>query len=248
MHPSIKSDDADSHFQDRDWRTIKVHEIVDPAEARFVELTTSIEDTTKLLIKSGAPNVVLIRESVKTKTAIGTFDYSDLNAYLLLVLGLAQPDDAAQDIATRARNGETLALKDVLNHLGKREQPAFLPHTADLIKAMEVLGGGSHRVIICKEGTSEAVSVLSQLRLVRLFWENHHNFTTTEQLYMRYLKELGLGAKEVVAIQGDKPVSEALLTMHHEGVTSLPILDNSRNVVGNISHVDVRVSPLLSTM
>lgn len=32
--------------------------------------------------------------------------------------------------------------------------------------------------------------------------------------------------------------------MHNEGVTSLPVLDAQNNVVGNISHVDVRVSCL----
>jgi CBS domain-containing protein len=30
--------------------------------------------------------------------------------------------------------------------------------------------------------------------------------------------------------------------MHDEGITSLPVLDNQKNVVGNISHVDVKVS------
>lgn len=30
--------------------------------------------------------------------------------------------------------------------------------------------------------------------------------------------------------------------MQHESITSLPILDNQNNVVGNVSHVDVRVS------
>lgn len=40
---------------------------------------------------------------------------------------------------------------------------------------------------------------------------------------------------------GDKPVTDALELMHNEGITSLPVLDNSNNVVGNISHVDVRV-------
>ncbi|QIX00194.1 hypothetical protein AMS68_005711 [Peltaster fructicola] len=251
MHPTLKA--TNSEFKDRDWKSIQVHEIVDAAEARFVELDTSVEDTTRLLVKSGAPNVVLIRESVKTKTAIGTFDYSDLNAYLLLVLGLTQPDEVAETIAERARSGEKLALRDVLNHLGSREQPAVLAWNADLTKAMELLGSGSHRVIITKEGTSEAISVLSQLRLVRFFWENHQNFAACEQLYMRFLKELGLGVKEVISINGDRPVSEALLLMHHEGVTSLPVLDAHRNVVGNISHVDVRLLtdtssiPLLSS-
>lgn len=29
--------------------------------------------------------------------------------------------------------------------------------------------------------------------------------------------------------------------MHHESITSLPVLDNSSNVIGNISHVDVKL-------
>ena len=106
---------------------------------------------------------------------------------------------------------------------------------------MEVLGGGAHRVVVCKEGTSEAFGVLSQLRLVRFFWENHKNFEATEGLYASTLQELGLGKKDVLAVQGDKAVAEALRIMHDEGVTSLPVLDASQNVVGNISHVDVRV-------
>jgi len=246
MHPSTKgtaSSAEQSRFAGRDWRHVQVGEIIDPSEVRFVELgTTTIEDTTKLLIKSGAPNVVLIRESRKTRTAIGTFGYSELNAYLLLVLGLSQPDEQAQELATRARAGEAIPLSDVNDHLGVREPPAFLPHTAELTRAMEVLGGGVHRVVITKEGTSEAVGVLSQLRLVRFFWENHQNFASTERLYERSLRELELGAKEVVAVNGDKPLADALRLMHDEGITSLPVLDNQRNVVGNISHVDVRVS------
>jgi CBS domain-containing protein len=172
---------------------------------------------------------VLVRESTKTKTAVATFDYSDLNAYLLLVLGLALPDDSAQQLSNRARSGDAIPLADLLDHLGAREMPAFLPHTADLTQAMEVLGGGSHRLIICKEGTSEVVGIVSQLRLA---------------LYPRSLHELQAGAKEVVFINGDRPLKEALLLMHNEGITSLPVLDNQKNVVGNISHVDVKVSQL----
>ncbi|KAK4542394.1 hypothetical protein LTR36_006851 [Oleoguttula mirabilis] len=253
MHPSGKNNGDEARFKGRDWRNIQVAEIVDAAETRFVELDTSIEDTTKLLVKSGAPNVVLIRESHKTRTPIGTFDYSDLNAYLLLVLGLSQPDELAAQLAERARSGETIPLRDVNDHLGPREEPAFLPHTANLIRAMEALGSGAHRLVICKEGTSEAVGVLSQLRLVRFFWENHQAFSATEQLYARSIKELELGAKEVLAINGDKTVADALRLMHSEGVTSIPVLDSNKHVCGNISHVDVRLLtdtsaiPLLSS-
>jgi len=33
--------------------------------------------------------------------------------------------------------------------------------------------------------------------------------------------------------------------MHNEGVSSIPVLDAQNNVIGNISHVDVRVSTTL---
>lgn len=41
---------------------------------------------------------------------------------------------------------------------------------------------------------------------------------------------------------GDKPLTDALELMNNEGITSLPVVDHQQNVIGNISHVDVRVS------
>ena len=241
MNPPVQSDGGDPKFRGRDWRTVQVQEIIDPAETRFVELDTSIEDTTKLLVRSGAPNVVLIRESRKTRTAVGMFGYDELNAYLLLVLGWRHAEDQGAKIAERARNGESLALREVNDHLGTREPPAFVSQTATLSQAMEILGSGVHRIVVCKEGTSEAVGILSQLRVVRFFWDNHQNLAATERLYGLTLKDLEVGAKEVLAINGDRPLSDALRLMHDEGITSLPVLDSHNNVVGNISHVDVRV-------
>lgn len=46
---------------------------------------------------------------------------------------------------------------------------------------------------------------------------------------------------------GDKPLKEALVLMNSESVTSLAVVDNQYNVIGNISNVDVKVrnrSPL----
>ena len=40
---------------------------------------------------------------------------------------------------------------------------------------------------------------------------------------------------------GDKPLKEALKLMNDEGVTSLAVVDNHYNVIGNISNVDVKV-------
>jgi CBS domain-containing protein len=40
---------------------------------------------------------------------------------------------------------------------------------------------------------------------------------------------------------GDKPLSEALQIMNSEGITSLVVVDNHMNVIGNISATDVKV-------
>ncbi|GAB7356162.1 hypothetical protein MBLNU459_g6754t1 [Dothideomycetes sp. NU459] len=243
--PVAKHDPDGDRFHDRDWRSIRVGEIIAPEEVRFVEVDTSVEAATKLLIESGAPNVVLIREDKSTRQAVGAFDYDDLNAYLLLVTNLALPIAAEPDeiahILSRASRNQPVPLNHVKHLLGRKESPAFLEHTDTLTKAVEIFGGGVHRIIVRKQGTAEVVGILSQLRLVRFFWENMASFRQVFQLHNRTLKELDLGSHSVISIVADRPLKEALLLMHTEGVTSLPILDNHKNVIGNISHVDVRL-------
>lgn len=45
-------------------------------------------------------------------------------------------------------------------------------------------------------------------------------------------------------ISGDRPLREALQVMNIEGVSSIVVVDNHFNVIGNISAVDVKVSRL----
>jgi len=198
-----------------------------------------------------------------TRIAVGAFDYDDLLAYLLCVTELALPNDAEDseiaDVLKRARANQPIPLEDIKYLLGRKEPPAFLDHTATLTKAVEIFGSGSHRIIVRKQGTTEVVGVLSQLRLVRFFWENVKSFGVVDALHARTLKDLELGSHGVVSIKsaykdeadfrkplmtisGDQPLKDALLLMHTQGISSLPVLDNHKNVVGNISHVDSKVS------
>lgn len=67
---------------------------------------------------------MLIRESPQHKSAIGTFDFSDLNAYLLLAAGLSEPDEELlplyHQLAQKAHDGVTIPLRDVKG-LGNKE-------------------------------------------------------------------------------------------------------------------------------
>lgn len=121
-----------------------------------------------------------------------------------MVVGLAQPDEAHiqdfQELAKKGREGRPIPVIDV-KKLSRREPLTTLPHTADLLKSVEAFGQGHHRVVIVKEGTNQAVGVLSQSRLVRFLWENGRSFPVLEQLYHQYLRDLKVGSKEVISIK-----------------------------------------------
>ncbi|KAH0542395.1 hypothetical protein FGG08_003240 [Glutinoglossum americanum] len=248
-------------YSGRDWKSIKVCELVNAEKVQFVELDTPVETATQILIESGAP-VILLRETADSKAACGTFDYSDLNAYLLLVVGLVQPEEgdisSFQELAKKAREGNPIPVKYVKD-LGKKNAFVILSESAPLPTAVEIFGSGLHRIAIVRDGTNEVIGVLSQLRLVEFFWENGRSFPSVDVLYPQPLKDLNIGSAQVISIKyvymvpphlvvpidpfdhsGDKPLSAALELMNSEGVSSLAVVDNQNNVVGNISTVDVK--------
>jgi CBS domain-containing protein len=158
----------------------------------------------QLLVKSGAPNVLLLRDHPDTRTATGTFDYSDLNAYLLLVVGLAHPAEneiaSFDELAKKGREGKPIPLKDIKD-LSRKGPLITLPATADLTKAIEVFGSGVHRILVVEEGKTDVIGILTQLTMVRFFWENRQSFPVVDQLYPQLIKDLHIGSPSVLAIK-----------------------------------------------
>lgn len=148
--------------------------------------------------------MILIRKSSTDLNACDTFDYNDLNAYLLVVLGLASPsEDQIQtytEIAQKAREGTTIPLKDT-TLLAKKAPLVTLSETQDLSKAIEIFAGGIHRILIVKEGTDNVVGILSQWTVVKFFWENGSSFPVIDQLYPMILRDLNVGTHQAIAIK-----------------------------------------------
>ena len=149
--------------------------------------------------------MLFIRDNPQAKSAIGTFDYSDLNAYLLLAAGLTQPDEehlpSFEELAKKAQEGIKIPLRDVKD-LGNKEPLAVLPASANVLKAVETFGGGVHRVVVVNENSdNEVVGIFSQYRLVKFLWENGRSFPVIDQLYPQYLKDLTIGSNEVISIK-----------------------------------------------
>lgn len=135
---------------------------------------------------------------------MGTFGYSDLNAYLLLVVGLAKPTESQltsfREVSQKAREGSKIPLKDIRD-LVPKEPLTTLPETANLMAAVETFGGGVHRIVVLKENSDEAIGIVSQSRLVKFLWENGRSFPIIDQLYPQYLKDLRLGSQKVIHIK-----------------------------------------------
>ncbi|KAL4921590.1 hypothetical protein BDW62DRAFT_174022 [Aspergillus aurantiobrunneus] len=231
-------------FVGRDWREISIGELVSADDLKFVEIDTGIEEATNILIDSGAP-VLLIRETPEHRTAVGTFDYNDLNTYLLLAAGLTWPDEellpAYEELARKARDQIPIPMRDV-KELGRKEPLTTLPASASAMTAVETFGGGVHRVVVTDERReNEVVGIFSQFRLVKFLWENGRCFPVLDQLYPQSLRDLKIGSHAVISISGDKMLCEALQLMNNEGISSVAVVDNHTNVVGNISTTDVKL-------
>lgn len=155
------------------------------------------------MVKHSPSNVVLIREDASAKTAVSTFDYNDLNTYLLIVVGLARPDEEQvaiyDDIVTKARDGARIALRDI-QPLCRKESLITLPFDETLDRAIEVFGSGIHRVLITSPA-GDVVGILSQLKLVEFFWNEGINFPAIDRLYPVILRDLGIGTKQIVAVK-----------------------------------------------
>ena len=148
---------------------------------------------------------MLIRETPEHKTAVGTFDYSDLNTYLLLAAGLTRPDEdllpAYEELARKARDNIPIPMRDV-KELGRKEPLTTLPSSASLMMAVETFGGGVHRVVVIDEHRdSEVIGIVSQFRLVKFLWENGRCFPVLDQLYPQSLRDLKIGSHRVISIK-----------------------------------------------
>lgn len=150
--------------------------------------------------------MLLIRETSEHTSVVATFDYADLNTYLLMAAGLTFPPEqhraSYDELAKKACEGVKVPLKDVKGLSMETEPLVTLPASANVLTAVEMFGGGVHRVIVTKESNDqEAIGIFSQFRLVKFLWENGRSFPAIEELYPQTLHNLRLGSHNVISIK-----------------------------------------------
>lgn len=192
-------------FAGRDWRDVQLGELVslNTDEVRWVDLDSSVEEATMILVKGNvAGNCVMVKDG-PLKKPVSTFDYNDLNAYLLAVVGLAKPDEEHvslyEDIARRAQEREAIPLRDI-EPICRHEQLVSLPPEEFLPGAIEVFGSGIHRLLVTTQ-EGETVGIVSQLKVLEFFWNEGVNFPVIDRLYPAVLRDLQIGSKQIIAIK-----------------------------------------------
>ncbi|KOS23433.1 Protein SDS23 [Escovopsis weberi] len=232
MHPNPK-------FAGREWRDVIVGELVSADDVRWIEIDSSVEEATM---------------DAHSTVPVSIFDFNDLNAYLLVVVGLSRPEGNQvalfNDIMSKAQTGTRIPLREI-QPVCFREAVVTLNSNDNLSQAIELLGSGIHQILITgQDGT--ICGIVSQLRMVEFFWNEGVNFPTIDGLYPAMLRDLGVGTKQIISVNSDVPLTSALITMYEEGLSSIAVVDHGQNVVGNISTKDVRhltsssSAPLLS--
>lgn len=154
-------------------------------------------------MRNTTSNVVLIREDATSNKPVSTFDYGDLNAYILVVVGLGNPPedlvDLYDDISKRAQAQESIPLRDI-QPLCRKETLVTLPGDEELPKAIEVFGSGIHRILVTNH-QAEVIGIVSQLTLMEFFWNEGVNFQAIDELYPKIMAELGVGSQQIISVK-----------------------------------------------
>lgn len=231
---------------DPKWVNIPCGTLIETNKLIFVPGSLSVEEAFNTLVRNHLNSVPV--EAFPGDMDCLTFDYNDLNSYLLLVLNKIQVNN--QKVTEDCQNGKPVPVGEIVKLTPKN--PFYkLPETETLITVMKILGSGVHRVAICNPEMTFVKGILSQRRLIKYLWDNAKNFASLESLFNYSLQDLQVGVlnsqykptsrqSRIISIHGDEPLIMALYKMYVERISSIAVVDNQYNLLGNISVTDVK--------
>ncbi|KAI9476305.1 MAG: hypothetical protein EXX96DRAFT_486283 [Benjaminiella poitrasii] len=250
-----------------DWTMVKASSLIEDQQVITIDGSLPVEEACDVLIKNSISSAPVYDPDVKTvsdapivhaRSYVGMFDYGDVIAYILLVLqNMPPPGDEKEDKeSNEAKNREsnvTFEIKDILYRaLEGKEVPAKLASDlsqknpfysimpeATLLSAVEEFAYGTHRVCVLNPDGS-IKGILSQSTVAKYLFENQRHFPDIECMLNKTLRQLGLGVSDVIAVNADSPVLDALELMSKHDISSVAVLGHMGVVLGNISMTDVK--------
>lgn len=242
-----------------DWLEIPLSELAESNKLISIDLSYSVQKAFETLVEHNLTSVPvsLSKDDPEDLTNCLTFDYSDLNTYLLLIMNkihlnelstneIGDPElldkersELISHAISRAKKGEEVPV-DFIVKLHPKNPFVKFTEAETLFPVMEALGNGVHRVAITNLTGTKITGILSQRRLIKYMWENARRFPSLDFYLNSTLEDLKIGSTKPITIYGDQLLIDALHKMFTEGVSSLAVIDRSKTLIGNISIVDVK--------
>lgn len=242
------------------WQDIKLVDLVEKNKLIFINGDISVEEAFNTLVKHNLTSIPV--EEYPHDLNCTTFDYEDLNTYLLLVLHkihfdltkiqfnphfkLPLPaeqllDNIVNQSSSSAPQPST-PVKFLSQLTSKNPFIKLNEQTTTLDKVVEILGSGVHRIAIVNKEQTRITGILSQRRLIRYMWHNARKFPGQwQKLIHTPLAQLNIGSTtNIISVFGDQPLIDALLLMHGDQISSVAVIDKHRNLLGNISIIDIK--------
>ncbi|CCK72938.1 Sds24p KNAG_0M00850 [Huiozyma naganishii CBS 8797] len=232
---------------DPHWAEVSLVTLIEQNKLVFVPGAVSVEEAFNTLVKNHLNSIPV--EAYPGDMECLTFDYNDLNSYLLLVLNKIQVNNHA--VTEDCQNGKPVPVGEIVKLTPKN--PFYkLRESQSLTSVMKILGSGVHRVAITNDEMTIVKGILSQRRLVKYLWDHAAQFRSLERLFNYTLQDLQVGVlnsefyqptsrqSRVISINGEEPLVMGLYKMHIERISSIAVIDNQHNLLGNISVADVK--------
>lgn len=232
----------------QNWQFIRLSQLIESNKLIFINSSISVEDAFNTLMKYHLTSLP-VQTHPKDLNCL-TFDYNDLNSYLLLVLNKIKINN--EKLTKDCQNGENIKVGELIKYTPK--DPFYkLSENENLSNVINILGSGVHRIAITDPDMTQIKGILSQRRLVKYLWDNARQFPDLEPLLNMSLKKLKIGVfndnrttkltsrnSPVISIHGDEPLINALYKMHNERISSIAVIDSNNILIGNISVTDVK--------
>ncbi|RCK63375.1 Protein SDS23 [Candida viswanathii] len=257
--PQLSSGAGSSSIAGLDWSEIPLTELTESNKLISIHSSHSVQAAFETLLEHNLTSVpVSVSKNDPTDlTNCLTFDYSDLNTYLLLIMNKIHYADLSVEEIGDAKSSAQEKHDIVIQNINKAKRGEEVPvefiiklhpknpfikfnETDTLFSVMETLGNGVHRIAIANEEGNKITGILSQRRLIKYMWENARRFPSLDFYLTSTLQDLKIGSTNPITIYEDQLLIDALHKMFTERVSSLAVIDRSRTLIGNISIVDVK--------
>ncbi|KAG0262366.1 cell separation during budding [Mortierella polycephala] len=205
-----------------DWSMIQAGTLVE--NQRVIQISAPVYDAQK-------------------KTYVGMFDYSDLMAYLLIILKKMEVplDDQSvemHDLIEKTSKSQTIPVKLAADLSGKDPFCSVMAETR-LGAVVSNFATGIHRVAVM-DSNGDIKGILTQSSVLDFLLRHLSEFPQLQPVMQQSLQQLGLSNSKVLSVNGEAQVLEALVLMSNSSVSSLAVLDDQGVLLGNVSMTDIQ--------